>query len=168
MKLFKISDKLQGPVITLTLIVSLIALLLFRNILLFIGLYFFCLLFMFKFGAHVVFDLDPVPFSALLLLYVYDHITALIFILLAIPIIDMIVGRLSHFSIINLFAIIATILVFGLLPIKGLVLFYGIIVFNLIRITFTASLRLGLDSVLFSVLHMFLYFVLGALLSFFI
>lgn len=168
MKSFKISDKIRGPLIIILLFLAIMTILQMSNLILAVVLFGLCLLFMFKFGAHIVFDFDPVPLSAILILYFYDHITALVFILIAVPTIDMIVGRLSHFSVINLFAIIVTVLLFGLLPVKSTVLFFGILLFNVIRIIITLMLGLGLDSALYSVIHAILYFILGLLLSFFI
>jgi hypothetical protein len=156
--------------IMLLFFISVIILLFFiKNILVVIGLFLFCLIFMVKFGQFVVLDVDPVPFCALLILHLYDYVSALHFIILALPIIDLLSSRLNHFSLINFISITATILVFGLIsPLYALAIYYGIFLFNLIRIAIALSLGLGPQTALFSIIHSLIYFMLGSLIGFFI
>jgi len=122
---------------------------------------------MIKIGAHILFDFDPVPFSAFLVLYLYSPLNALYFLIIALPSIDMVSGRFSHFSFINFISALATILIFGFLFPKTLLLIYGILFFNLIRILITLFLGLGPQTVAFSLIHAFVFAVMGSVFSLF-
>jgi len=139
----------------------------FKNLLIMFGLFLFCLLFMFKFGQFIFLDLDPVPFSAILLLYFYDYKLAIHFVLLALPSIDLLSSRLNHFSIINFISIIITLLLFSFLPLKGMSLYFAILIFNVIRSIINQFFGLGLQTLMFNMAHACIYFVLGSLIGFF-
>ncbi len=61
----KVPFKLQMILVILVLIL----LTLTKNIIVQVGLFLFCLIFMIRFGSGMMLDVDPVPFSALLLAY---------------------------------------------------------------------------------------------------
>lgn len=160
----KVPFKLQ----IILIIVVLILLTLTKNIIVQVGLFLFCLIFMIRFGAGMMLDVDPVPFSALLLAYLYDPLSAIYFVLIAQPIIDLLSGRFNHYSIINFVSIITTILLFSFIFPVATAITYGIIVFNLLRTILNIVVGFGPQTAMFNIVHAIIYFVLGSVLSFFI
>ena len=149
-------------------IILLVIIILTKNILIPISLFVFCLIFMIKIGSQIVFDLDPLPFSALVILYLYNPIFTFYFIIITLPFIDLLAGRFNHHSFVNLSSLILTVFVFGFVFPKSFLLIFGILLFNIIRITITLGLGLGPQTALFSAIHIIIYMVVGSVLSFFI
>ncbi len=152
--------KIPLPLILSLAIVFVLILSFAQNVLLIVFLFFLCLGFMFKFGAALALDVDPVPFAALLLLYLY-------FMLFALPIVDIVSGRFSHYSFVNFFSLVITILLGFIFP-QNLAITLGVIVFNLIRSILNLIVGFGPQTAVFNVVHGIIYFVLGSVLSFFI
>ncbi len=137
-----------------------------QNFILELALFLVALVFMLKIGSAVMPDLDPVPFFTLLLLYLYDPMSAFYFMLLAIPLIDIISGRLNQYSIVNFMSLLATLVFFAFIFPQSLALIYGILIFNTIRVIIYTIAGFGPQSILFSIMHGFLYFILGSIISF--
>ncbi len=160
----KVPFKLQ----ILMIILVLMLLTLTKNIIVEVGLFLFCLIFMIKFGTAIALDVDPVPFSALLLTYLYDPMSAIYFIIIAQPIIDLLSGRFNHHSIINFISIMITLVLFGFILTSTSAIIYGIIFFNLLRTLFNIIIGFDPQAAAFNLIHTIIYFILGSILSFFI
>jgi len=161
-------DNLKSPLVIGIFLIALVYLFSSKVLILGIILYLFSLIFMFRFGKFSVLDLDPVPFCALILIHIFDQYAALYFILISIPTIDLIAGRFNHFSVINFISILLTIFLFGFLPIKIYAIYFGILMFNLIRISINSLLKLGIQSIVFSIVHAMIYMVIGSIIAFFL
>ncbi len=137
-----------------------------KNILIEAGLFLACLIFMLKFGQFFILDVDPVPFSVILLLHLYDFRVALHFLLLALPVIDIVSSRFNHFSIINFASVLITISIFYLTPLSGTELYLGIIIFNVIRSIINIMVGLGVYTIWSNAIHTAIYFVIGSVIEY--
>jgi hypothetical protein len=99
--------------------------------------------------------------------YIYNLNSALYFGAIAIPLIDFLANRFNHFTLINTASAITTILLFWILSIPRIIIF-GILVFNLIRIIVALLLRLEPETILYSIIHAAVYFMIGSVIGFFV
>jgi hypothetical protein len=151
------------------LILLLIVLVFFtKNILLEASLFIFCLVFIIRFGQFFFLDIDPTPLCAFIILYFHNYTNAIIFLALAIPLIDGLSGRLCHFSLMTFFSATLIILILGLSPFKGLAILFGILMFDGLRMALILFFGFGLEAAMFSLIHGMIYLVAGSVLKYFI
>ncbi|MEK6917258.1 MAG: hypothetical protein AABW92_05960 [Nanoarchaeota archaeon] len=131
-------------------------------------LFIFCFGFMLKFGSASPLDIDPVPFSILIVLYLNSLSSAFIFMGLSAVFIDLGTGRFNHFTLVNALAMVFSLVVFNYLLPNSMILIFGILLFNLTRIAIALIIGLGPQTVLFSIIHGIVYAVLGSVISLFI
>ena len=156
-----------SQILTYFIIVSFV-MLIARNIFLELSLFVISLIYMFKIGTNLFLDTDPVQFFSFFILYLSDPLSAIYFLMFALPVVDILVGRFSYYSFINLVPAFAVLLVFGyILPTPWIVTF-GVLGYNLIRIILYNFLKLGPQNTLTAIGHSGLYFVIGSIITFFV
>jgi len=118
-----------------------------------------CTLILYKFGKLPFADVDPVPFASLLLLHIYDYMTALQFVIWTLPIADIISGRLNQFSFINLTAIFIALSITYFMQFLPIAILFSlfIILFNLSRLGLYFLIGTGLKGSLALTTHTMIY-----------
>jgi len=163
-KRFKIPTK----TVLVVLILSVLLLLFTKKIFLQLALFGACAAFMIKYGSGMMLDVDPVPFASTLILYLSGLVPGILFITFALPLVDILSGRFSHYSIINYFSAILSLLILTFIFPAALILPTGIVLFNIIRTFICVFLGLGPETIPFNFAHAIIYFILGSLVSYFI
>jgi hypothetical protein len=160
--------KVPTKTVLIVLILSVLLLFFTKKIFLQLALFGACAAFMIKYGSGMMLDVDPVPFASVLILYLSGLVPGILFLTFALPLIDILSGRFSHYSIINYFSAIFSLLLLSFIFPASFILPAGIVLFNIIRTFVCVFLGLGPETIPFNFAHAIIYFVLGSLLSYFI
>lgn len=139
-----------------------------RSILLELTLFIFSIIYMIKIGNHLFFDTDPVQFFSFIVLYLSNPMSAIYFLIISLPLVDILVGRFNYYSFINFFPALAVLLIFGFILPTPWIITFGVLMFNLIRIFLYNYLKLGPQNTVTAVAHSGLYFIIGSIITFFV
>ncbi|MFH2019908.1 MAG: hypothetical protein ABIJ34_00690 [archaeon] len=147
-------------------IINVLLFILFQHIIVRIVLFLFCSFILFYFGKNPFADFDPVPFCTALVFIWHGYSIAFQFLAFTIPVSDLISGRLSQFTFVNLISLALSITILYLIKFP---LIFAIslilIIFNISRMIVNLLTGKGLNALIAPLTNTIIYLILTSLIA---